>query len=620
MGKVLRIVAIIVAVAVIIYVAPQLLPGFLAGIGVTGAVAAAITTVVVLGASYALSRLTAPKPSALGTGPPSVFRQSISNSFIVYGRRRVGGLLVFFHSVKTAGKHYRYFVIACAGHRCAGNPSFKLNDDTVTVDGSGQVTSGPYAGAAWLWFQRGLDSETANATFVAECGGKWTSNHKGNGIAAIYAKFRMNDDVIEAGMPNITAVIDGKDDIRDPREADPDAGYYTNNAALVFNDFMAVPREEGGFGAYEDEIPDDEWISVQANVCDETVEGEARYAIDAVIQTGAAPSEVRDALVIACAGSYAFTEGRHKMRVGYWVPPSETLTEDALSGPIQVSPFLTADNAANEVQVTWINPTAGYQAAPATTQTIDPPPTDIRQMDLDLPFITSKARAERIASIMLKRAQCEKTVVWPMTIEGLKTGALDMVQLDTDRYGLGNYAWVVTNWSLSADFSIVLSVREENEEIYGEPTFIEPDAVPTIDVPVTILTDAELQQMIRTVYPRGLELTGMDVGGDGRIVINNHVHDWPGLGEVAITGTTLTGLELEETYYVYCDLDVRGDPSPAFGATTEYSAALNSSEHPLRMYLNQVIILPALGGGPTSGGGSGGGYGGGTEIPTFITE
>lgn len=616
MGKILKTIAIIAAVVVILVATSGLGANLLAALAIKGIIATVIIATATIAASVALAKLTAPKPSALGTGPPSVFRQSISNSFIVYGRRRVGGLLVFFHSKKgTDKKHYRYFVIACAGHRCAGNPTFMLNDETVTIAGDGQVTSGAYASQAWLWFVRGTDTDTANATFVSECDGKWTTDHKGLGIAKIYAKFRLTDDVINAGMPNITVVIDGKDDIRDPREDDPDAGYYTNNSVLVFYDFMALPREEGGFGAYDDEIPDDDWISAQANVCDEDVDGEARYATDGVITTGAAPSEVRNSLMEACAGSYAFTEGRHKLRAGYWVPPSETLSEDMLAGGITVSAFDTADNAVNEVQVTYIEPTQGYQSAAAATQTLDTPPTDIRQTDLDLPFTISKARAERLGSIMLKRAQCEKTVAWPMTIEGLKTGALDIVQLDTDRYGLSNYAFIVQNWGLSADFSVALSLREENEEIYGEPSFTAPDTVPTIDVPSgPVLSDSELQTLIRSTYPFGLTLTGQTVAGDGQIVISDHFYDWPGTGAVAVTGTTLTGLTPLGVYYVFADIDEVADTTPTFGATTDYSTALNSATYPLRIFLNQVVILPDVGGPDTTGVGTGGGYGGGDII------
>jgi hypothetical protein len=305
---------------------------------------------------------------ALGVGAPSaqvtqsarrtVFRQSISNSFIVYGKRRVGGLLSFFHSRQDSnGDHWRYFVVAIAGHRCKGFVSPMLNDQVVTLgtlsSGMYPVTSGPYAGAAWFGFQRGLASETANATFVSECGGNYTTAHKGNGICAMFWKFKMTDALVQAGMPNMTAIIEGRDEILDTRTGTTG---YTRNAALIFYDWLQIPREEGGFGAYTDEIPDNTWINAQANVCDETVSGLPRYAIDAVIQTGADPSEIRDVLVVNQAGTYTYSGGKHLMRPGYWVPSSATLSEDDFAGPIQISPFSSADGAVNEVQGTFISP------------------------------------------------------------------------------------------------------------------------------------------------------------------------------------------------------------------------------------------------------------------------
>ena len=313
MGKTVGAVVGVVAAIGIAVLAPVLAPLALQALGmaaVAGSVSLAVATAVIattlsIGVSLAMRSLGVGAPTAKNAvGPPSIFRQSIANSYIVYGKRRVGGLLAFFHSRKSGDNHYRYFVVAVAGHRCKGVVRWMLGDQTVSVDGAGKVTSGKYSNDAWLWFQRGLDSETANATFVSECGGKWTSAHKGNGIAAIYAKFKMTDKVVEAGMPNITAVIEGRDEILDPRDA---TEKFTGNAALVFYDWLAMPREEGGFGAYPDEIPEDDWISAQANVCDEVVEGEARYEIDAVITTGAAPSEIRDVMVVNCAGTHCYS-------------------------------------------------------------------------------------------------------------------------------------------------------------------------------------------------------------------------------------------------------------------------------------------------------------------------
>lgn len=609
MGKVLKVVAIVAAIAVIVF-APQLIPQIIG----SALIASAVTAVVVAAASFALSTLLAPKPSTQ-SATPQVFRQSIANSFIVYGKRRVGGLLVFFHSKKhTDGKHYRYFVIAVAGHRCKGVVSWMLGDDVVTVDGSGMVTSGPYASAAWLWFVRGTDSDVANATFVSECGGKWTTNHKGLGVAKIYAKFRMNDDVIEAGMPNITAVIEGRDEIYDPRDDSTD---YTNNAALVFYDWMKLPREEGGFGAYDDEIPDDDYISAQANVCDETVEGEARYAHDGVITTGAAPSEIRDTLVSNCAGSYTFSEGKHLLRVGYWTPPSETLTEGQLSGPIQVKPFSTNDVAANEIQGTFYDPDNLYQPVAFTTKTTDPAPADIKQLDLDMPFITSRYRAERIATIMLRRAGAEKTVAWPMNIEGVKIAALDVVQLDTARYGLSNYAFVVQGWQLSADYTVLLNLKEENEEIYADPVPTTPDTVPDIDVPEPLPLDRDISVLIANSWTEPTYvLSAVESGGSVELTVIDHERVYPDGLRTSITGGTFTGLDPDTAYIPYYDDATRVDGTPVIVINEDISEAqygFATGRHSLGR-----ILTPGIGTGETFEGGGVYPTGStiGAEIPT----
>lgn len=407
----------------------------------------------------ALMAAIAPKPSTSAT--PSVFRQAISNSWIIYGKRRAGGLLIFFH---PKGRDFRYFVIAVAGHRCKGVTRWYLGDDEVTVDGSGKVTSGTYAGNAWLWFARGTDDQAAHPTFVAETEGKWTAAHRGRGTALIYAKFKMVDDVVQAGMPNITAEIEGKDDILDPRT---ETRGYTRNAALVFYDWVALPREAGGFGAYPDEI-DWDWVSAQANVCDEQVVtpagAEARFSFDSYIQTGAAPSEVRDTFVICCAGSFTYSGGRMLMRPGYYVPPSAQLAEHDLAGPITVPALLAGDEIATEVAGSYVDPTNLYQPRDVPVRSTSDP--DVRQQSYDLPHITSPYAGQRLLEIYLRKSAAERRVTWPMNIMGLAISTLDTVTLATARYGLGNYAFQVTSWGLSSDFSVSLQLEEHGPEIF----------------------------------------------------------------------------------------------------------------------------------------------------------
>jgi hypothetical protein len=621
LGKVVGAIAMVVVAVAIAVAAPYLAPLALYALGIavtatTLAIATAVITIgLTLAASLAFRALGVGAPSAKNqAGPPQVFRQSISNSFIVYGKRRVGGLLVFFHAKQdSGGAHFRYFVIACAGHRCQGVVSWMLNDETVTVDGSGKVTSGKYANAAWLFFQRGLASETANATFVAECDGKWTSAHKGSGVAAIYAKFKLTDDVVQAGMPNITAVIEGRDEIVDPRTATTG---YTRNAALIFYDWLQISREEGGFGAFPDEIPEDSWLSAQANVCDEVVDGSPRYALDAVIQTGAAPSEIRDVMVVNQAGTYTYSGGKHLMRPGYWVPPSATLRESDLAGPITVSPFMGSDVAANEVQGTYISPEANYNAAPLTTWSMVG--DEVKQLDVDLAFVTNKDQGDRILAIMGKRAQAEKTVTWPENIVGLKRRAMDTVQLDSARYGLSNYAFTIASWQFSADFGAVMTLREENAEIYDDGTPVAPVTPPEPQVPTApVQTMADITATIGNSYITGLTFS---VADNGNVTVSDHNRVYVGpskTGTVAVDGATVPapgGTTAGDVVAVYYD-----DPELAGGAVVYQMLVLTggtgdlspSSFSAANPYRHQVGVAEVPAAGATTGGGSDLGSGGG---------
>lgn len=614
-GKVLRAVAVIAIVAAVAYFAPTLAPQLLSSLSVTasaGALAAATAVITAAGAlaAGAISSLLTPKPKP-GDIPLGVTRQTIGNSYIIYGRRRVGGLLIFFHPI---GKDYRYFVIAVAGHRCKGVTRWWLGDEQVTVDGSGKVLMGKYAGNAWLWFYRGTEDQQAHPTFVAETQGKWTTSHRARNTALIYAKFKMTDDVVQAGMPNITAEVEGKDDILDPRT---EARGYTRNAALIFYDWIAMRREEGGFGAYDDEI-DWDWVSAQANVCDEQVPtpagNEARYALDCYLQTGAAPSEVRDTLVTCCAGSFTYSGGKMLMRPGYYVPPSASLKEHDLAGAITVPALLGGDEIANEVTGTYIEP-GQYQ--PADVPTRSTLADDVRQQSVDLPHVTSIYQGQRILEYVLRKAQAERRVTWPMNIMGIAISTLDTVQLATARYGLSNYAFQVTGWGLSQDFSVVLQLEEHSADLFDFTADMyhavgnAPDldrADPISDIPASVE-----QLVIANSYPINISIISADNAGSATVSVSDHDRVYSDR-TVHVDAATLSGLQNSTLYYLYYDDPERDGGAVTVAAAVNYPDAFASSSQPARHFLGSVTTA-ATGGTNTGGGGGTPPGGGGTRNP-----
>lgn len=442
---------------------------------VVGAIGAAVFATV---ATLALNALIPPPSSKRD---PENYAQSLAESQIIIGKCRAMSLkMAFFHPV---GKNYRYFVWVVAGHRLKGLVRWILNDEVVTVNAGGMVTSGKYAGNAWLWFERGDHDAVANPVFVAECGGKWTANHRGRGVAKIYAKFKMTDDVVQAGRPVITCEVEGADEIYDPRT---DTTGYSNNAILAFYWWLALPREEGGFGCYPDEV-DWDWVAAEANVCDEPVPlkaggSEPRYTLDGFMATGADPSSVRGILIENMAGRFTYSGGLMLARPGYWVPVSATISEDDLTDAVAYDLLAPGDRRVTEITASWNDPAQLYVAdeLPARSIASD----DVAQGSLDLPFVKSRTRGQRIQQIRLRQAVAERTLSVPLNINGLGIAPMDTVMLGTARYAsLANTAWTVTNWAISPEFGIPLGLSEENEDMYAWSIDdeIDPGAVPTID-------------------------------------------------------------------------------------------------------------------------------------------
>lgn len=229
---------------------------------------AAFAVIIVYGA-YQARRLKKQKQQG---GSPTLtdrsisFRQPITTWEIVYGQVRKGGPITFIHT--TDNNTYLHLVITLASHEVEAITGVYFDDRLVLLDTSGN----PILGTQWyghVVVKKGLgtvagDSDL-NTYMQANCGGKWTANHKQTGCAKLYVRLKWNPDVYR-NLPNITAIVKGKK-VYDPRTT---ATVYSNNPALCFRDYMTLSHQLGGFGATSAEIDDTEIIA-QANICDERV-------------------------------------------------------------------------------------------------------------------------------------------------------------------------------------------------------------------------------------------------------------------------------------------------------------------------------------------------------------
>ena len=230
-----------------------------------------------------------PKPKASGanrgyqvnTGGSALDHQ------IIYGKMRVGGAIVYDEST---GANNRLFhrVIAVAGHEVESFDTIYINDEVVTLDINGNVTSpAKYvkntlkrvrqldSGGEYEWvyqnsvthlvrfkFHNGSPTQSADTDLIAESE-HWTSEHKLSGIAYMYVRLEHDADAFPNGMPTITAEVKGKK-VYNPATS---TTAWSDNPALCLRDYLT-----SSYGLSEAEANiDDTLVNTAATVCDALV-------------------------------------------------------------------------------------------------------------------------------------------------------------------------------------------------------------------------------------------------------------------------------------------------------------------------------------------------------------
>ena len=136
---------------------------------------------------------------------------------VAYGKVRVSGVLSYIST--TNSDSVLHLVISMVTHEINRFVSFRIDESTVTMQGN-QV-SGPSRfkdGSTKLVeinSHNGSDTQAAD-TRLTQRVKEWTTAHRLRGIAYMYAQLKFNSDAFPQGLPNISAVIEGKK-VFDPR-------------------------------------------------------------------------------------------------------------------------------------------------------------------------------------------------------------------------------------------------------------------------------------------------------------------------------------------------------------------------------------------------------------------
>jgi hypothetical protein len=526
---------IIVFLAVVFYIEPAHAFGF--GLIISAIVSAAASTAFASAASVAVAggffsyfaqrflisaglqlalNALAPKPRATAQQEPAQSAilvsgvSAIQDHQIIYGRTKIGGVIVYKEA--TDNNKFLHVVTALAGHECEEIETVYLNDEALTLDGDGEVTApDKYAGKVRVNKHLGSTTQTADDDLVAESDGKWTSDHRLQGICYIYTRLEFDADAFPNGEPNMTALVKGK------KVYNPSSGStaWSANAALCLRDYIT---SDYGLNADSNEI-DDTLLTTAATICDQdvTLSGgatEDRYTTNGAITTGSKPAETLDALLRCMGGVLWYAQGKWRVKAAAYITPSVTFTEDDLRSNVTIQTRHSRRDNFNIVRGTFRGEESNWQFSDfpqvKSATFIEADGGDESAMDLEMGLVASSATAQRIAKIALYQNREQLTVSASFGLRAMQVQVGDVVNFTNTRAGFTDKPFEVVNWVFAPDGNgniiINMTLRETSSAVYdwsAEETAFEANN--------TVLAD-----------PFDVPPIGLNVSSEARI-INEHL-------------------------------------------------------------------------------------------------
>jgi hypothetical protein len=371
-------------------------------------------------------------------------REPASSQEYVYGRVRKGGVLTFMQESGVDNK-YLHMIITLAGHEVDQIGDIYVNDEVVTLDGSGFVT-----GTRWqskIRVRKYTGSQiTADGDLVNEAG--VSTEFIGRGIAYLYVRLEYDADVFGNGIPTFTAVVRGRK-VYDTRTGQT---VWSDNAALCILDYLTA-----SFGL-ADTNWDNTYFSVAANDCDDAIPlagggTQARYTINGVVNADSTIGSALSDMMQSCNGALYYSGGEWKLRVGVYDASIKSFTLDDLRSSITLPTRLSRRDNFNRVIGTFIDASTGWiendYPSVGSTVFLETEDNGIENtMDLPLPMITNGARAQRIAKQALFRSREQMTISAEFGLSALGVEVGDIVDLTISEYGWINKEFEVKSWKL----------------------------------------------------------------------------------------------------------------------------------------------------------------------------
>ena len=427
------------------------------------------------------------KTYAMETSNRSVMvRQPIIPRDTVYGTTKKSGGILFMET--SDNNKYLHMVIQLASHEVNAISEVYFDEHELTLASAGTDANGitrfnvtaPSQFATDSKFEdgkktvrvklhTGTETQLADADLVSESD-KWTDDHRLRGITYIYVRLAYDPDVFPNGVPNVSAVIDGKK-LLDFRTSSTS---FSSNPALVLYDYLTDTKL--GLGVATSDIDTTSFTTV-ANLSDENVSlsaggTEKRYECHGIVYSDIAPMEIIDDILSSCIGTLAYSNGKFILKGGHYVSPSLTLSQDNFVDAIDLVAKQSRKDIFNTVKGIFTSDESNWQPTDypmVTSSTFTNADGEVIYADVDLPFTKSSTMAQRIAKIVLFKNRQQMQLSCRVSMKGFTLQVGDTVQVNNTRLGFTNKVFEVTDWnfSLGKEMHIDLVLKETDASVYN---------------------------------------------------------------------------------------------------------------------------------------------------------
>ncbi len=394
-------------------------------------------------------------------------------------------------------------VYQVSDYPCTDLTRVAINGEWVTLDRGNPdpqkgwpVTSGEYAGLAWVKFYDGKQT-VADPALVSNANpsNRWTSKGKGIGNAYVIVTARYDREKT-VGRPDMFFEVKGAP-LYDPRKdstvggsgshrwGDINTHEFTENPILMDYNYRRGLSINGdmfcGMQMDAGDLPLDKYISA-ANVCDETVNGEARYRCSVMVDCTATHGDNIQSFMKSCGGVVVDAVDGSWPIIGAAQPVVATIYDDDLV-PSEANRWQakrSMSEIVNSISGTHPDPDqlwsmVGYESVVLDSyQVID---RRTRDLGMDFPQVRSSRQAKQLASIYALENRLEATAEITVRPRWQVLKAGDWIRWDSARHG--NKVYIVvsrTLVSLDGDKprAVRLALQERDASIYAAVTLPVP--------------------------------------------------------------------------------------------------------------------------------------------------